>query len=323
MTKKCGYIALIGRPNAGKSTLLNALVGDKVAVVSRKPQTTRNRILGVAMEQDAQILVLDTPGIHQDRGLGLLNETMNRVALQVAKEGDAIVYLIDPRPGFTAEDQRYLDKVLNATVAPFLIVLTKVDAQKTAEIDVARKKVTAALAEFFADERRAAWKERWLTGKVLDVSAKRPDEVKKLKAYLATALPESPWLFPEDDLTDMPRVFIAGELIREQIFRQLNQEVPYATAVKVDEVSFKPDLVVVRATILVERKSQKPILLGKGGAQIKAIGMYARASLEKHFDKKVFLDLQVSVAEGWTSDQRLIAELANLQSDLGANSGET
>lgn len=312
MTKRCGYIALLGRPNAGKSTLLNALVGDKVAVVSRKPQTTRNRILGVSMADDAQILVLDTPGIHKTDGLGLLNETMNRVAMHVAKEGDLIVYLVDPKSGFTEEDGRFFSRILEATTAPFLIVLTKGDAHKAAEVATLRGKVGRQLEEFFAGAGHPEWESRCHSDHVLEVSAKRPEEVQKLKAYLAEAMPEGPWLFPEDDLTDMPRQFIVGELIREQVFRQLSQELPYETAVKVTELKFKKELVLVRAEIVVERNSQKGIVLGQGGRQIKAIGTASREALEKHFDQKVFLDLMVTVASGWTSDARLMQELAHL-----------
>lgn len=312
MSKKCGYIALLGRPNAGKSTLMNALVGDKVAVVSRKPQTTRNRILGVAMQGDTQILVLDTPGIHNDRGLGMLNETMNRVAMRVATEGDLIIYLIDPKPGFTDEDQVFFTKILAATTAPFLLVMTKGDAQKAGDIATARGKVGRQLEEFFGNSGHPEWEERCHSDHVLEVSAKRPEEVKKLKAYIADAMPEGPWLFPEDDLTDMPRLFIVGELIREQIFRQLAQEIPYATAVKVTEVTMKPEIVMIRANIMVERKSQRGIVVGEGGRQIKAIGTFARMALEKHFGKKVFLDLEVGVAEGWTSDLKMMQELTHL-----------
>ncbi len=312
MAKRCGYIALLGRPNAGKSTLLNSLVGDKVAVVSRKPQTTRNRILGVAMAGDAQVLVLDTPGIHRDEGLGLLNEKMNRVAMRVANEGDLIVYLIDPRAGFTSEDSTFFKRILEATTAPFLIVMTKGDSLKGAEMATLHNDLGRQLEEFFANCGHPEWIERCHSDHVLEVSAKRPEEVKKLKAYLAAAMPEGPWLFPEDDLTDMPRNFIAGELIREQIFRQLSQELPYQTAVRVLELKFKKDMVVVRAEVIVERNSQKGIVVGEGGRQIKAIGTFAREALEKHFGQKVFLDLQVGVAAGWTSDARLMAELTHL-----------
>lgn len=315
MTQRCGYIALLGRPNAGKSTLLNALVGDKVAVVSRKPQTTRNRILGVSMQGDAQILVLDTPGIHKDEGLGLLNETMNRVAMQVAKEGDLIVYLVDPRAGFTAEDRVYFTRILEATTAPFLIVMTKGDSHKAAEVATLRDNLGRQLEDFLAEANHPEWKDRCHADYVLEISAKRPEEVQRLKAYLAEAMPEGPWLFPEDDLTDLPRNFIVAELIREQIFRQLSQELPYETAVKIHELTFKKSLVLVRAEIVVERSSQKGIVLGQGGRQIKAIGMAAREALEKHFDQKVFLDLQVGVASGWTSDARMMAELAGLSPD--------
>ncbi len=312
MTRKCGYISLVGRPNAGKSTLLNALVGDKIAGVSRKPQTTRNRILGVSILGDAQILMLDTPGVHHNRNKSLLNAAMNRVALNTAAEGDVIVYLIDMGRGLTDEDEQFIHGILSNSPAKFIIAMTKIDAHKFHDVVAARNKLDLAMAQFFARPENEPLIERMLLDEILEVSAKRPESVLELKTILAKALPEGPWLFPEDDLTDMPRFFIASELIREQIFRQLNQEVPYSTAVKVTEVTFKPDVVLIRAVIMLNSKSHKPIMLGKGGSRIKALGTASREALEKHFDKKVFLDLSVRVEEGWTSDERMINELAHL-----------
>lgn len=317
MTKRCGYIALLGRPNAGKSTLLNALVGDKIAVVSRKPQTTRNRILGIGMVDQTQILFLDTPGIHKTRR-NLINTTMNRVAMHTASEADLAVYLIDAAAGMTDEDHTYLGRILENTQAPVVVLLTKIDALKKFEVEDVQNQVAQALETLTAAIPGSAG--RIVEESPVPCSAKRPESVAALKGYLASYLPDGPWLYPADDLTDMPRSFIAAELVREQLFRQLGQEVPYGSAVKVESIEFKPDIVVVKALIVLARASHKPIVLGKGGAQIKAIGTAARASLESHFDKRVYLDLSVSVAEGWIDDQKLIAELAHLSDDIDIDS---
>lgn len=310
MPKSCGYIALLGRPNAGKSTLLNALVGDKVAVVSRKPQTTRNRILGVAMQDQTQILFLDTPGIHRDRH-NLINSTMNRVAMNTASEADILLYLMDATVGFSDEDATFLERVLQGTSKPLLILMTKVDSMKRQEVEWAQKEFQVQI-DAFLEAHPDLSKDRILDASPLAVSAKRPESVQMLKSMVADGLPEGPWLFPEDDLTDMPRNFIASELVREQLFRQLGQEIPYGCAVKIGGLEFKPHMVIVRAQIILTRASHKPIVLGAGGSRIKALGTAARASLEKHFDQKVFLDLTVSVEEGWIDDQRMISELAHL-----------
>jgi len=312
MTTRCGYIALLGRPNAGKSTLLNALIGDKLAVVSRKPQTTRNRILGIALHRGAQMLFLDTPGIHKGQK-HLINSAMNRVAYGAASEGEVVLYLVDVERGFQEEDHGFLARALSLSSAPCLVVLSRIDAVKQVEVDRQVRALEVALAEFVQKPDNAAYKNRFAASSPWLLSAKRPESVKALKDELVKYLPESPWLFPEDDLTDMPRSFLCGELIREQVFRQIGQEIPYSCAVRVEGLEFKPHIVVVQAIVVVSRSAHKPIILGKGGGRIKAIGEAARASLESHFDQKVFLDLSVRVAEGWHDDQKLMAELANLR----------
>jgi GTP-binding protein Era len=316
MTQRCGYVALLGRPNAGKSTLLNALVGDKLAVVSRKPQTTRNRILGIALHEDAQILFLDTPGMHKDRGKNLINTVMNRVAMQAAGEADLVIYLVDIMAGFCPEDEKFLGRILKSSKAPVLVLAAKADAIVKMERASALAGISLRLEAFFATEDMAPHASRLLQPDPVPLSAKRPEEVAELREFMADHLNEGPWLFGADDLTDMPRNFICAELIREQIFRQIGQEIPYGTAVKVDSVQMKPEMVVIHAKILLSQKSHKPIILGKGGSRIKSIGTGARESLEQHFDQKVFLDLNVGVAEGWIDDQRLIAELANISDDV-------
>ena len=327
MTQKCGYVALLGRPNAGKSTLLNAVVGDKLAVVSRKPQTTRNRILGVALHEEAQILFLDTPGLHKDKGRNLINTVMNRVALQVAAEADLLVYLVDATVGFTEEDGKFLGRVLTASKAPLLILASKADAIDKFKRAASLAALSLSLEKFAEQPEGAELEKRLLQRDPVPLSGKRPEDVAELKEFMAEHLPEGPWLFEEDDLTDRPRAFLCAELIREQLFRQLGQEIPYGTAVKVQKIEFKDNLVVIYATAVVSRESHKGIVVGKGGSRIKEIGAAARQSLEQHFGKKVYLDLGVSVAEGWLDDQRLIAELAHmseveLPKDLGKDGGE-
>lgn len=301
--KKCGYIALVGRPNAGKSTLLNALVGSKLAAVSRKPQTTRNRILGVITEGDTQLVFLDTPGIHKSRGT-LLNSTMNRIAYQTAGEADLLVYLVDIERGWQEEDDKFIQAILAASSARLLVVASQID-----KIEKLRVRATIP----FIDMALEKYRDRLVDEQCETVSAKWPEDVAMLRERLAELLPEGEWLFEADDLTDLSDSFVCSELIREQIFRQLGKEVPYGVAVKIAAMERKSELTVINASIVVERQSHKAIVLGKAGARIKQIGMQSRISLEKHLGHKVFLDLVVNIASGWTDDQRLIAELAHLQ----------
>ena len=316
MTKRCGYLALLGRPNAGKSTLLNALVGDKIAGVSRKPQTTRNRILGVAHHRETQILVLDTPGLHHAKGRDYLNVAMNKVALATAGDADLLLYLVDGTIGFTDQDAVFLAKALRTSKAPLAIAVSKVDILPKYEMRPRKVQIAEALEAFFEVPENAEYEAR-LTGRTLFAwSAKRPEDIAEVKEFVAAHLPEGPWLYEEDDLTDRPRQFLVGELIREQLFRQLGDEIPYGAAVQVQRIEMKAEITVVEARILVAREAHKPIVLGKGGARIKEIGSEARASLEKHFESKVFLQLQVGVANAWTSDAKLVAELAQM-TELG------
>ncbi len=323
MTTRCGYVALLGRPNAGKSTLLNAMIGDKIAVVSRKPQTTRNRILGLTIAGESQIMFLDTPGLHRAKGKDLINTAMNRVAMQVSNEADVIVFMVDITQGFTEQDEKFLSRILAESSAPFILLASKADAIKKHERASSLAGISLRLEAFLRQDSEKAHTSRLLQPDPIPLSGKRPEEVTELKDYLAELLPESPWLYPEDDLTDMPRSFLVAELIREQIFRQLGKEVPYSTAVTVDDLKFKNELVVIQANIVVNRSTHKGIVLGKGGAQIKAIGTAARESLAKHFGSKVFLELSVSVAEKWTEDPGLLSSLAYLTDDSGASAGQS
>jgi GTP-binding protein Era len=312
MTLKCGYIAILGRPNAGKSTLLNSLVGEKLAVVSRKPQTTRNRILGIAVEGETQLLFLDTPGIHKKHGeKSLINTTMNKVAIQVAHDADVILYLIDAEAGITDEDKDHITQIISTTSVPVAVLISKTDSVKYENIPPVVKELEFEIGEIF--KATGADEDRLLPIHNKTISSKRPDEVKTLRRLIAKELPESPWMFADDDLTDMPGSFLCAEMIREQIFRQCGQEVPYSCAVKIEQIDTGGPTVRIFASIVVNSERHKPMILGKGGLKIRGIGTDARLSLEKYFEKKVFLDLRVKTVSGWVDDERLISELAHLQ----------
>ncbi len=289
---KAGFVALVGRPNAGKSTLLNTLVGQKLAIVSDKPQTTRNRIAGVRQYADGQIVFLDTPGVHKP--LHRLNVRMVDAALDTLKEVDVIAVVVDgSEPGGGGD--RFLMDVVKKARAPRVLVLNKVDLCDKASL-------LPRLAEY---EREVGF------AGLVPVSAKTGENVDRLESVLLSHLPEGEPLYPEDYLTDQPERFFVAELIREQVLQQTHDELPFSTAVVVDKFE-EPDskgLMRLFCTILVDRESQKPILVGKGGSRIKEIGTAARKELQQFFDTRVFLDLHVKVREGWREDERMLDSL--------------
>jgi GTP-binding protein Era len=312
MSKKCGYVALLGCPNAGKSTLMNAFLEAKIAVVSNKPQTTRNKILGICLEGETQILFLDTPGIHKSSGLPTMNKIMNNVAWSVLHDADFLCYLIDITRGWTTEDSLWLNAILEKYNKKALLIATKSDKQKK---EVFEPKITEIKNKF--DELVKNFPNKVTCEFIGDIptitSAKKKEEVSYLKKFLAEQLPESEWLYNAEDLTDKPQKFICAELIREQIFRQLGKEIPYKVAVVIDIFTHKPHITEISATIIVERDSYKAILIGKNGSKLKNIGTEARKSLERHLERKVFLELFVKVQKGWTENANMLAEFANLQ----------
>ena len=290
---KAGFVALVGRPNAGKSTLLNQLVGTKLAIVSDKPQTTRNRIVGVRTRPAGQIAYLDTPGIHKP--LNRLNARMMDVSRAALREVDVVALVIDATAPEGAGD-RYVRELVATVRVPVVVALNKVDlVDKTALLP-----------------RIAALANRKMAADIVPVSATTGENVDRLEAVLLEHLPEGQPLFPEDYLTDQPERFFAAELVREQVLRHTHAELPFSTAVVVDQFG-EPEapggLLRLHCSILVERASQKPILLGKGGSMIKAIGTAARLSLEAFFDTKVYLDLHVKVKEDWRDDPRALADI--------------
>jgi len=294
---KAGFVALVGRPNAGKSTLLNKLVGQKVAIVSDKPQTTRNRIVGVRNYADAvigegQIVFVDTPGVHKP--LHRLNVRMVDAALDTLKEVDVIAVVVDgSEPGGAGDD--YLMEIIRKSKVPRVLVLNKVDIAD-------KGLLLPRLAEYdktvgFAD--------------LVPVSALTGENVDRLEKVLLSHLPEGDPIYPDDYLTDQPERFFVAELVREQVLQQTRDELPFSTAVVVDkfEEADAKGLMRFFCTILVDRESQKPILVGRAGARIKEIGTKARKELEQFFDARVFLDLHVKVREGWREDERMLDSL--------------
>ena len=289
---KNGFVALVGRPNAGKSTLLNRLVGEKLAIVSDKPQTTRNRITGVRNYPEGQVIFVDTPGVH--RPIHRLNVRMVDAAVQALGEVDVVVAVVDASEPPGGGDRYVMDLVRQAKV-PRVLALNKVDVvEKPALLPVIERYDRTV---GFAD--------------IVPVSALTGDNIERLESVVLSHLPEGDRLYPDDYLTDQPERFFVAELVREQVLQHTRAELPFASAVVVDRFE-EPDangLLRLFCTILVERESQKPIVVGKGGAMIKAIGTAARAELERFFDARVFLDLRVKVRADWREDDRMLDEL--------------
>ena len=291
MTQKCGLVAVVGAPNAGKSTLVNALVGQKVAIVSAKAQTTRTRIMGIALHGETQILLLDTPGIFQPRRR--LDRAMVAAAWGGAADADTIALVIDAERGFSDRLEEMLDQ-LKARREPKILVLNKVD--------VAPKEALVTLATQLNE--RLDFEETFM------VSAASGDGVADLKAALAARMPEGPWHFPEDQVSDATDRMLAAEITREQLYHQLYRELPYDSAIETEKFEERKDgSVAIHQQILVARDTQKAIVLGKGGARIKEIGARARAELSALLGRKVHLFLHVKVNPRWEEDRGLYQEI--------------
>jgi GTP-binding protein Era len=293
MGRKSGFVALLGRPNVGKSTLLNRILGAKVAIVTPKPQTTRDRIAGICTEARGQIVFLDSPGIHKpDRAL---NAYMVRTARRIGEEADIVAHVVDDRPiGRTGEDA-LVRGILENLPVPRLLVLNKADRMPPEAAAARRSGMTAD--GFYADS--------------FLVSASRGDGVEAFVSALFSLLPEGPAFFPEEDLTDLPMRFIAKEVIREKLFEELAEEVPYSVAVQIEEYREVPEknLVRIRADVLVERESQKGIVIGKGGGLLKKVGTAARRELENETGARVYLELFVKVEREWTRSESMVRRL--------------
>jgi len=292
MAHRAGTAVIVGRPNVGKSTLLNALVGQKVAIVTPRPQTTRTRIVGIRTLPDAQLVLVDTPGLHQARSL--LNRRMVDLARSSLAEADVAVLVVDASAGLARGD-REVAEGLAATKAPTVVVLNKIDL-------IAKSKLLPVMAGLADLVPGAA---------LVPASARTGAELPTVLDVILAKLPEGPRLYPEDDFTTETERSLVQELVREQIFLATRDEVPYGVAVLLDEFTEKPekDLTVVKATILVDRESHKPIVLGVKGDRIKAIGTTARQEIEALLGTKVFLELFVRVEPGWSESPRRLTEL--------------
>ena len=285
---KAGFVAVIGAPNAGKSTLVNALVGQKVAIVSPKAQTTRARLMGIAVEGPAQILLVDTPGIFEPRRR--LDRAMVAAAWTGAQDADLILLVADASEKVREDILEGLDNREH----PLLLVLNKIDLVKKEKLLVLAADLTTRLNP----------------ERVFMISAAQGDGVADLKQALADAMPDGPWLYPEDEVSDATDRMIAAELTREQLVNQLHQELPYATAVETETWEERPDgTTAIRQQILVERDSQRAIVIGKGGQRLKAIGAAARAQIAEHLGRPVHLFLHVKVNPRWDEDRGLYREI--------------
>src|SRR5690625_1088208 len=283
---RAGFIALIGRPNVGKSTLLNQMAGEKVAIVSRKPQTTRHRILAIRHLPDAQLIFVDTPGLHA-RTPREMNRYLNRAASSALADVDAIVFMVDGL-SWTDDDELALAKA-RQTGTPLLLVVNKADR-------IADKSSLLPHIDMLASKADVV--------EIIPMSARRGTQIDVLESALLKLMPESPQLFPEEQLTDRSDRFRAAELVREQVMRTLGQELPYASTVEIEAMEADGELMRVSAIVWVERPGQKAIVIGKKGQTLKQIGQDSRLEMERLFDRRGYLQLWVKVREGWSDDRR-------------------
>lgn len=289
--KRCGFVAIIGRPNVGKSTLLNHILGMKLSITSRKPQTTRHQILGVKTADNTQTIYVDTPGIHQRRG-SAINKYMNRAATSVLNDVDVILFVVQANK-WTEEDQAIVERFKKVS-CPILLVVNKIDT-------LSSKKELLPIIEELSTHYDYA--------EILPVSALSGINVEMLEQKIAPLLPENEYIYPEDQVTDRSMRFLASEIIREKLIRELGQELPYTSTVSIDKYDDAPDIVHIHATIYVESEGQKAIIIGKKGSRLKSIGTKSREDISKMIETKVYLNLWVKVREGWSNDERALRGL--------------
>jgi GTPase len=289
---KSGYVAIIGRPNVGKSTLINRVLGQKLCITSRRPQTTRHRILGIKTSDASQLIYVDTPGIHID-GKRAMNRYMNKAATSSMDDVDVVLFVVEGLK-WTEEDARILKRIKSDARVPVILVLNKVD--KLASKDELLPHISKLAAEYdFAN--------------VVPISARKGVNVKELETDILKLMPEGELIFPEDQLTDRSSRFLAAELVREKLFRHLGQELPYSITVEIEQFKQEDKLYRINAVIYVERDGQKNIVIGKKGELLKSVGKDARIEMEQLFDCKVFLQVWVKVREGWSDNERMLKNL--------------
>ncbi len=289
---RCGFVAFVGRPNVGKSTLLNHLLGQKLSITSRKPQTTRHRIMGIDSVGDTQLIYVDTPGIHKKEPRAI-NRFMNRAASSSISDVDVVVFIIEPER-WTEDDELVLQHI-KKTDKPIILFVNKIDQIKEKE------KLLPFLQNLSA---------KHTFQELIPGAALQGDQVDELKQLLIKYMPEGQFIYPEDYYTDRSERFLAAEIIREKLIRQLGDELPYSMTVEIEQ--FKMDekgTLRINGLILVERSSQKSIVIGKGGSRLKKVGTDARLDMSEVFDQKIFLELWVKVKDGWADDERALRSL--------------
>ncbi len=287
-SNRCGYAAFIGRPNVGKSTLLNRVIGQKLAITSRKPQTTRHTILGVKSDSRGQVIYVDTPGIHC-RGEQAMNRYLNRAAKTILADVDLVIFVVEALR-WTDEDAKVLESIKQAD-SPTLLVVNKVDTVKRKE------ELLPFLAEIAA---------KYPFLEVIPLSARRGKNIQALEERTLAAMPEADNFFPEDQLTDRSERFFAAELIREQLTRRYAKEIPYALTVEIEKFEEEGNLYLIDALIWVERPGQKNIIIGSKGGALKEVARQARIEMEQLFEKKIYLNVWVKVQKSWSSDEKAL-----------------
>lgn len=286
---KSGFVAILGKPNAGKSTIINALLERKLSIVTDKAQTTRNSIKGVYEDEDHQIIFIDTPGIH--KAFHSLGEYMNREAFESAKDVEAIILVVDASKKFDKGDEIIANTI--SKNIPLLIVINKIDLMRLNEVQ----------------EIKAKYQEVYKNADIIEMSAIENFNIDVLLSKIKALMPEGPRYFEQGTVTDKDSSFFVSEVVREKLLKFLKQEVPHNLAVRVDEITHKKDACYIRSTIIVDKESHKGIVIGKNGKRIKAVGMKARTELEEYFQKRIFLELFVSVKEDWLNNPRILKEL--------------
>ncbi len=290
-TTHCGYVAIIGQPNVGKSTLLNQILGQKISITSRKPQTTRQQLLGVKTSDNPPVIYVDTPGLHK-QNKNALNRYMNRAASGVINTVNVIAFMGDA--GHWGEDDNWVLNKLSSVTCPVILVVNKIDKLGNNNEALPLMEEYGSKFEFAA---------------VIPMSAKDKEDVEQFETEIDKLLPSGPAKFPEDQITDKSMRFLAAEIVREKIMRLTGAEIPYSVALEIEEYKEKENIIHIGVVILVDKKTQKAIIIGKKGALIKEIGTQARRDLEKMLDSKVFLRLWVKVREGWADDERALSSL--------------
>ncbi|WP_435215328.1 GTPase Era [Luminiphilus sp. nBUS_16] len=290
-SQRCGYAAIIGRPNVGKSTLLNYALGQKISITSRKPQTTRHQVMGIYTDSGDQVVFVDTPGMHLEQGKAI-NRYMNRAASSALADVDLVLFVVD-RNRWTSEDDLVLE-ALRHTETPVALVINKIDRLEDHAVLLPWTESVRSKFDFDA---------------IFPISALRQANLPSLMTYIRNKMPPGVHFFPEDQVTDRSERFLAAELIREKIVRQLGDEMPYTTAVEIESFKLDGKLLRIDALIYVERQGQKKIVIGEGGSRLRSIGTEARKDMEVAFSRKVMLKLWVKVKSGWSDDERALRSL--------------